>query len=374
VLNSPGPKVIAWELTRRCALRCKHCRGSARDEAYEGELSTAECKQVIDGIADYVKPVLILTGGEPMTRPDVYELARYAADKGMRVVMAPCGHLLTPETARKLKEAGVQCISISIDGSTPEKHDAFRGVAGAYARTMEGLQHAIDAGIQFQVNTTVTKLNVDDLPSILERAIALGAITFDLFFLVPTGRAGALRDLEISPGQAEQALQWAAEMAQSAPIRVKTTCAPHFARMVRQAPKSATTAERPAGHPAFPHGGGTGHGHGGGRPVSTGGCMAGQGFVFISHRGILQPCGFLDTPSGDLRNQDFNFRQAYEASRVFQDLRAHDRYEGKCGVCEFLHVCGGCRARAYELTGDYLAEEPQCTYVPRRLELQERAL
>jgi len=360
--------VIAWELTRRCALRCKHCRGSARDERYEGELSTGECKQVIDGIADYVKPVLILTGGEPMTRPDIYELARYAADTGMRVVMAPCGHLITPETAGKLKEAGVQCISISIDGSTPEKHDAFRGVEGAYARTMEGLQHAIDAGIQFQVNTTVTKLNVDDLPAILERAIELGAITFDIFFLVPTGRAGALRDLEISPEQAERALQWAAEMAQSAPIRVKTTCAPHFARLVRQRPKAEASTLCPAAHGGIE---GHGQGHGGGRPISTGGCMAGQGFVFISHRGVLQPCGFLETPSGDLREADFDFRRAYEESRVFQDLRAHDRYGGKCGACEFLHVCGGCRARAYELTGDYLAEEPQCTHVPRRLESQE---
>ncbi len=349
-MHNSGPKVIAWELTRRCALRCRHCRGSARDEFYEGELSTEECRKVIDGIAEYVKPVLILTGGEPMTRPDIYELARHAANTGMRVVMAPCGHLLTPETACKLKESGVQCISISIDGSTPAKHDTFRGVEGAYARTMEGLQHAIDAGIQFQVNTTVTKLNVDDLPAILERAIELGAITFDIFFLVPTGRAGALRDLEISPEQAERALNWAADMAETAPIRVKTTCAPHFARIVRQRPK----AEAPAG-----------------RPASTGGCMAGEGFVFISHRGILQPCGFLDTPSGDLRKVHFDFRQAYEESCVFQDLRSHERYEGKCGVCEFVHVCGGCRARAYELTGDYLAEEPQCTYIPRRSELQE---
>lgn len=372
-MHNSGPKVIAWELTRRCALRCKHCRGSARDEAYEGELSTDECKKVIDGIADYVKPVLILTGGEPMTRPDIYELARYAADKGMRVVMAPCGHLITPETARKLKEAGVQCISISIDGSTPGKHDAFRGVEGAYARTMEGLQHAIDVGIQFQVNTTVTKLNVDDLPAILQRAIELGAITFDIFFLVPTGRAGALRDLEISPEQAERALQWAAEMAQTAPIRVKTTCAPHFARIVRQGPKSEAPAARPACHPGAAGNGGHGHaqGHGGKRPVSTGGCMAGQGFVFISHQGILQPCGFLDTASGDLRKADFNFQRAYEESQVFQDLRDHARYEGKCGACEFVHVCGGCRARAYELTGDYLAEEPQCTYIPRRTRPQE---
>jgi radical SAM protein with 4Fe4S-binding SPASM domain len=349
-------------MTRRCALRCKHCRGSARDEAYEGELSTAECKQVIDGIADYVKPVLILTGGEPMTRPDIYELARYAADTGMRVVMAPCGHLITPETARRLKEAGIQCISISIDGSTPAKHDAFRGVEGAYARTIEGLQHAIDAGIPFQVNTTVTTLNVNDLPAILERAIELGAITFDIFFLVPTGRAGALRDLEISPEQAESALQWAAEMAQAAPIRVKTTCAPHFARMVRQTRKPAVSRS---------DAGGQGHGQGGGRPVSSGGCMAGQGFVFISHRGVLQPCGFLETASGDLRKAAFNFQRAYEESQVFQDLRAHERYEGKCGACEFLHVCGGCRARAYELTGDYLAEEPQCTYVPQHATLQE---
>jgi AdoMet-dependent heme synthase len=365
-LHNAGPKVIAWEMTRRCALRCQHCRGSARDEMYEGELSTEECRKLIDGIAAYVKPVLILTGGEPMTRPDIYELARYASDKGMRVVMAPCGHLITPETAGKLKAAGVQCISISLDGATEASHDAFRGVPGAHARTMEGLQYAIDAGIAFQINTTVTSLNVDELPAILARAIELGAIMFDMFFLVPTGRGEALRGLEISPEQYERTLLWAHEMAQTAPIRVKTTCAPHFARVIRQAPTAPDAPPTPAACHAPPTGAtGHPHGHGGGRPASTG-CMAGQGFVFISHRGVLQPCGFLDTASGSLRALDFDFRRAYEESAVFRDLRAHERYEGKCGVCEFVHVCGGCRARAYELTGNYLAEEPQCTYVPRR--------
>jgi len=355
-----GPKVIAWELTRRCALRCQHCRGSARDEVYEGELSTDECRRVIDGIAEVAKPVLILTGGEPMTRPDIYELARYASDKGMRVVMAPCGHLLTPQTAQQLVEAGVQAISISLDGATAESHDTFRGVEGAYARTLEGLGHAIEAGMAFQVNTTVTARNVDELPSILAKAIELGAMTFDLFFLVPTGRGEALRGLEISPEQYEQTLLWAHEMAQTAPIRVKTTCAPHFARVIHQAPKTAAAVV-----PSEPKA--NRHGHGAGRPTSTG-CMAGQGFVFISHRGILQPCGFLDTVSGDLRKDNFNFRHAYEQSAVFRDLRDHDRYAGKCGACEYVRVCGGCRARAFELTGDYMAEEPQCTYVPRKME------
>jgi len=209
------PRVIAWETTRRCSLRCKHCRGSARDENYGGELTTDECLKVIDSIAAFAKPILILTGGEPMARDDIYQLARHATDVGMRVVMAPCGHLITPETARQLKESGVMAISISIDGATAEAHDAFRGVPGAYERTIQGLQYAIDAGIPFQINTTVTKENVDDLPAIHDLAVSLGAAKFDVFFLVPTGRGSALRDLALSPTESEKALKWVLEKSKS---------------------------------------------------------------------------------------------------------------------------------------------------------------
>jgi len=332
-----APRVIAWEITRRCSLACKHCRGSARDMQYAGEFTTDECIKTIDSIAAFSKPILILTGGEPMNRPDIYDLAAHATKQGLHVVMAPCGHLITPETAQKLKASGVRAISISIDGATQAAHDAFRGVPGAYARTLEGLQHAIDAGIPFQLNTTVTRQNADDLPALLEQAIRLGAKTFDLFFLVPTGRGAELRDLEISAKRQEELLNWVYEADRDSPIRVKTTCAPHYARI-----------QKTRGN--------------GSAPYVSGGCMGGKGFVFISHTGILQPCGFLDVPSGDLRVADYDFKKAYLESKVFNDLRNEDGYHGKCGICDFRYVCGGCRARAYANTGNYLDEEPGCSY------------
>jgi len=361
------PRVIAWETTRRCALRCKHCRGSARDENYVGELSTAECLRVLDSIAAFAKPILILTGGEPMIREDIYTLARHASDVGMRVVMAPCGHLITPETARKLKEAGVMAISISIDGATPEAHDAFRGVAGAYARTIEGLGHAIDAGIPFQINTTVTRDNVAELPAIHDLAVRLGASKFDVFFLVPTGRGSALSKLALSPTEAEDALRWVMEMSRTSPMMVKVTCAPHSVRIWEESPSAE--CQMPNGGVPEPAAALGAHGKGRGRPAASPatGCMAGDGFVFISHTGILQPCGFLDVASGDLRRVDFDFQRAYRDSTVFASLWDKSGYGGKCGACEYVATCGGCRARAYAKTGDYLGAEPGCSYVPESL-------
>ncbi len=353
--DGPAPKVIAWEMTRRCMLACKHCRGSARDECYENEFTTEECKKTIDSIANFCSPILIMTGGEPMTRSDIYELAKYASDKGIYPVMAPCGFLITPETAQKMVDSGIKAISISIDGATAESHDAFRGVAGAYEKTMQGLKNAIDAGMKFQVNVTVTKKNIGDLPKILDKAVELGAMTLDLFFLVPTGRGSAIRDLEISAEEQEKALQWVYEVSQTAPLRVKTTCAPHYARIQKQNKKPSETIT----HGAKRH-------HGGDPNYVSGGCMAGDGFVFISHTGILQTCGFLDIPCGDLRALNYDFQQAYLESDVFNKLRDANNLEGKCGACEYRRVCGGCRARAYGHGGNYLAPEPGCVYIPKK--------
>jgi len=332
-------RVVAWETTRRCELQCKHCRGSARNQDYPDELSTEEGICLIDNISSFAKPVLILTGGEPMTRSDIYDLARHATDRGLRVAMAPCGSLINSKTAARIKNAGIQRISISLDGSTAETHDAFRGVKGAFESAINGINYAKKAGIEFQINSTVTRHNVTELPSLLKLAVDLGAAAFDIFFLVPTGRGAALKEMEISPDEYEKALRWVDEASKTSQITVKTTCAPHYARIQTQ-----STGKR---------------GHGGG-------CMGGRGFVFVSHRGILQPCGFLDLNCGDLRKEDFNFKKIYEESEVFQNLRKVDNYTGKCGYCEYRYVCGGCRARAYAQSGDYLAEEPSCTYVPRK--------
>lgn len=382
----PTPKVIAWELTRRCALACRHCRGAARDQSYSGEFTTEECRRVIDSIAAFAKPVLIMTGGEPMSRPDIFELARHAADAGLFPVMAPCGHLINPETARRLVESGIRAISISIDGATPEAHDAFRGVPGAFTRTMAGLRHAIDAGMPFQINTTVTRHNVQQLPAILDLVTGLGAKTWDLFFLVPTGRGSAIRDMEITPMEHESLLHWVYAQSQTAPLRIKTTCAPHYARVQREERAHAGTSipglggghRHPqvpgSGHPAgaeacnggCPHSAAPVPTHGGDPNYVSGGCMAGDGFVFISHQGILQTCGFLDLPCADLRQSGYDFAKAYLESHVFNQVRDRTLYRGKCGLCEFRGVCGGCRARAFAHNGDFLGAEPTCVHLPRR--------
>ena len=344
------PRLIAWETTRTCYLKCKHCRASATHAAYEGQLSTEEAEKMIYNIVSFAKPILILTGGEPMMREDIFHLARYGTDKGLRVVMSPCGGLITPETAQKIKDAGIARISISLDGATAESHDAFRGVPGAFESTMKGLQHAKDAGIEFQINTTVTKHNINELGDILQLAIDLGAAAFDPFLLVPTGRGKELADMEIPPAEYERTLNWIYEKSRNLPIHFKPTCAPHYYRIIRQREEKAGRTVTPQTH---------------GMAAMTKGCLGGQGFAFISYKGIVQICGFLEEPCGDLRTENFDFKKIWDTSPVFLRMRKQEEYKGRCGVCEFHGVCGGCRARAFATKGDYMEEEPSCVYVPK---------
>ncbi len=333
-----GPRVVAWEVTRRCPLACRHCRAGANDRAYEGELSTEECLRVLDSLATFGRPMIIWTGGEPMYRPDILDLVRGATARGLRSVMAPCGTLVTREALLALKKAGVTACSFSLDGATATSHDAFRGVDGAFENVARAMSIAKEIGMPFQVNTTVSRVNKNELPAIRNEAIARGARTLDLFFLVPVGRGVALRDLALKPDETETVLRWAFDMDRQGPIHVRETCAPQAVRIWH-------TLEKPGAHPA--------------------GCMGGRGFVFISHTGILQPCGFLDIPSGDLRSQKFDFKRAYETSSVFQNLKQSSRFGGGCGRCAFRNACGGCRARAYAATGDYMAGETSCPLAVR---------
>ena len=340
------PRLIAWEVTRSCLLSCKHCRAAATGTAYEGELSTGECYKLLDSIASFSRPIIILTGGEPMIRPDIYEIAAYGDNLGLPMVMAPCGILIDDETAAKIVQSGIRRISISLDGATAESHDAFRGVAGAFEGTLAGLEAAKRAGLDFQINTTVSRYNLAELPAIRELAIKLGAKVFNPFFLVPTGRGKEMADQEISPEEYEQSLRWLAERQNSGEIMQRVTCAPHYQRILRQMQVRGT-------YPAK-------------------GCMGGQSFAFISHRGKVQICGFLELECGDLRRENLDFRKIWEISEVFRRLRDSDSYHGRCGYCEFGKVCGGCRARAYAVTGDYLAEEPYCLHQPHSKECKEK--
>ena len=343
----PELRMIAWELTRSCNLACVHCRASAERGPYSGELSTQEVLKVMDEIALVGKPVIILTGGEPLLRSDIFDLARHGTEKGLRMVMATNGTLFMEETVQKMKASGIQRISISLDGPNPETHDAFRKVKGSFEGSLRGISMAKKGGLDFQINTTITKINLHLIPEILRLAVDLGAVALHIFLLVPTGRGKELQDQEISPQDYEKTLHWFYEQRDKVPLQLKATCAPHYYRILRQRAKKEGKKITPQEY---------------GLDAMTRGCLGGISFCFISHVGQVQPCGYLDLNCGNVK--ETSFREIWMNSEAFQRLRDTDGYQGKCGRCEFRKVCGGCRARAYEISGDYMAEEPYCIYEP----------
>jgi len=346
--DGPSLRLVAWEITRNCNLSCVHCRASATMGPYEGELDTETGLRLLDQIKAVGDPIIILTGGEPLLRPDIFEIARYGTDLGLRMVMAPNGTLITEETADKMAEAGIKRISISLDGATREVHDRFRGVEGAFDGALNGVEMAKKAGIEFQINTTITKSNLDQITSIQNLAVELGAVAHHIFLLVPTGRGKYIVDTEINALEYEDTLNWFYDQREKTPLQLKATCAPHYYRILRQ------NAKRDGKKVTFET-------HG--LDAVTRGCLGGIGFCFISHTGIVQPCGFLDLNCGDVTQQPF--QEIWNDAEIFRNLRNFDDLKGKCGICEYRKVCGGCRARAYEATGDYMAEEPLCSYTPK---------
>jgi AdoMet-dependent heme synthase len=346
-------RMVAWEVTRSCNLACVHCRASSLGGPYAGELDTETCLKLIDGLAAFGQPVVILTGGEPLLREDIFDIAAYGNSKGLRMVMATNGTLVTEEAARRMLVSGIKRVSVSIDGADADRHDRFRCVAGAFTGSMRGIEIMKKAGMEFQINTTITRANLDQLRAIHDLALGLGAAAHHIFLLVPTGRGKEMADQAISPAAYEKTLEWFYEQSLTCSIQLKATCAPHYYRILRQ--KGISGA--PKAHP-----GSTAKDH----PLNamTRGCLGGSSFCFISHTGQVQPCGYLEIDCGQVKEQDF--REIWEYSQTFRQLRDLSLYEGKCGHCEFIRVCGGCRARAYELTGNYLAEEPFCIYEPRQ--------
>jgi radical SAM protein with 4Fe4S-binding SPASM domain len=319
-------------------------------------LTTEEGRRLLDNIASFARPTMILTGGEPMLRTDIYDLASHAHGLGLPVVMAPCGMLVDDESVQRMLRAGLECISISIDGATAASHDEFRGVKGAFDGALRGLEAARRGGLRFQINTTVTRHNLAELPAILELAVRLGASVFNPFLLVPTGRGRSLADQEISPEEYERTLHWLADQTRRDDIRIRVTCEPHYVRILKQH-KLAGSPEPPAAAlPPRAH-----------MPQALGakGCLGGKEFAFISHIGKVQICGFLELECGDLQRENLDFRKIWETSEVLLKMRDVDAYHGKCGLCEYRRLCGGCRARAYAMTGDALGEEPFCIYQPR---------
>ncbi len=343
-------RLVAWEITRNCNLECVHCRAAATKGPYTGELDTKAGFKLLDQMAELGEPIVILTGGEPLLRQDIFEIAKYGTNKNLRMVMAPNGTLITDKIADKLVESGIKRISISLDGASNESHDKFRGVKGAFDGALKGLQHAKNAGIEFQINTTITKTNLDQIPAIQQLAVDLGAVAHHIFLLVPTGRGKYIVDQEITSTEYEETLNWFYNQKEKTPLQLKATCAPHYYRILRQRAKEEgkTVTFQTYGLDAV-----------------TRGCLGGTGFCFISHRGIVQPCGFLDVNCGDVTRE--SFVTIWKNSKIFMHVRNFDELKGKCGACEYKKVCGGCRARAYEATGDYMAEEPLCSYLPQKL-------
>jgi radical SAM protein with 4Fe4S-binding SPASM domain len=320
--------------------------------------------RLVDQIASFAKPIFIITGGNPLMREDIFEVARHASVSGLRVVMSPSGTNVSPELVRRIRESGVQRISVSIDGSNAGIHDSFRQVPGAFDSVLASLVHARNGGLPFQINTTVTRHNIKDLPAMLDLAIALGAVTWDVFMLVPTGRGKV--EMEITPEEYEGALAFIYDAARRAPMLVKMTCAPHFRRLERQ--RAQEERQQPVAAVAPNQGHGVHGGHMGGPqgrpPVTSRGCMAGNGFCFVSHVGEVFGCGYLPLLAGNVRQQ--HFRDIYEQSALFIELRDYHLLHGKCGACEYRAICGGCRARALGVNADYLGEEPYCTYQPAK--------
>jgi heme b synthase len=347
--GAPPLRLIAWEVTRSCNLACKHCRAEAHTEPYPGELDTQEAKALIDQFRKAGNPILIFTGGEPLMRGDIFELVEYADSLGLRCVMAPNGTLITAENARQMKESGIQRCSISIDGPDAASHDAFRGVPGAFEASMRGIRHLKDAGIEFQINTTVTRNNMGNFKDIFHLAEDLGAVAWHIFLLVPTGRGAEIGEEVIGAEEYERVLNWFYDFRKTTDMHLKATCAPHYYRIMRQRAKEEGVQVTPD---TF------------GMDALSRGCLGGTGFCFVSHTGTVQPCGYLELECGDVTATPFP--DIWKNSPQFLQLRDQKQYQGKCGVCEYHKVCGGCRARALTMQGDHMAEEPLCTYTPKR--------
>jgi AdoMet-dependent heme synthase len=359
------PFIVIWEVTRACALKCLHCRAEAQYRADPRQLSFNEGKKLIDDIAELEDPLFVFTGGDPLMRPDLFELARYAIEeKGLSVSMTPSATpKVTFEAIRKAKEVGLSRWAFSLDGSTAEIHDHFRGTKGSYALTMKGIDHLKQLQIPIQVNTTVSLYNLQDLPAIAEVVKEMGAVLWSLFFLVPTGR-GMEKDM-ISPQQHEEVMVWLSRLQRTMPYGVKATEAPHYRRVFLQEQQRLSRMAGSAGE--------AGHAAAAAKRTDVlgrapKGVNDGDGFVFISHVGDVYPSGFLPVTCGNVREQKLG--DIYRESSVMKQLRDKSLLKGKCGVCEFKELCGGSRARAYAVTGDYLESDPYCAYIPKVLQAE----
>ncbi len=396
------PRLIFWEVTKGCNLRCIHCRATATELSSPTDLPTARGKEIIDQIAGLGNPILVLSGGEPLYRADIFDLASYATSKGLRVALATNGTLVTKDVAKRIVEAGVKRVSISLDGADALTHDTFRGIPGAFDAAIYGMRNLQELGMSVQINMTIAKHNAKQLPAVLEMSRRLGVDALHTFLLVPVGCGVDIAEEQmVSPTEYEEMLNWFYDQSMQGDIELKATCAPHYFRVVRQ--RRAAERREAIASGAMTYGGGkapaigpsemtmpgssaivikpkgnhSGHptGHPGGHDqdmsAMTKGCLAGTGVCFVSHEGEVFPCGYLPVLAGDLRKQPFS--EIWNDSVVFEQLRDTGNLKGKCGCCEFRNVCMGCRARAFAATGDMLDPEPFCVYEPKMTQITSKA-
>ncbi|GAA0324815.1 TIGR04053 family radical SAM/SPASM domain-containing protein [Bacillus carboniphilus] len=345
-----NPFIVIWEVTRACALKCLHCRAEAQYRRDPRELTTQEGKQLIDQIYEMDNPLFVFTGGDPLMREDLYELIEYAVVKGVRVSMTPSA---TPKVTKKAmeraKKAGLSRWAFSVDGPSKEIHDHFRGTKGSFDLTMKAIQYLHELNMPIQINTVVSHYNVDHLEEMAKLVEELGTVLWSVFFLIPTGRGQNL-DL-ISPDRHEQVMNWLYDLKDKVPFDIKTTEAPHYRRvsLQRQQQDGVSSKQGMTKRNDFL-----------GRAPK--GVNDGNGFLFISHTGDVYPSGFLPINCGSIKEEPL--AEIYRNHPVFKELRNPELFKGKCGVCEYRHICGGSRARAYAVTGDHLESEPYCTYIP----------
>ena len=346
-------RLVFWELTAQCNLKCQHCRAEAQYDVVAGELSTAEIFEVADAIRRDADPILILTGGEPLARSDWYKVAEHCCRIFSRVALATNGTLIDDAVAARIKATGIQRVSISLDGACAETHDAFRGQQGSFTEALRGFDCLKRAGMSLQANVTVTRHNVAEIDALLTLMLERGVDAFHVFMLVPVGCGAEIDEsTRLSPEQNDEVLRWLfhKSLEFSGRVQLKATCAPTYFRIMREEAQKQHIALPSSGH---------------GMQAVTRGCLAGSGVCFISRTGDVQPCGYLPLAVGNVREQALG--DIWRQSSVFAKLRDPDMLSGKCRVCSFRNVCQGCRARAYAQSGDFLSEEPDCVYIPPAL-------
>lgn len=363
-VSYPSPRLVFWETTAGCNLRCIHCRRiTVADQLTPHDLTTAEAFGLIDQLVQAGSPVLVLSGGEPLMRPDILTIARYASQAGLPVALATNGTMIDSVLAAAIRDSGIKRVSISFDGADAATHDWFRGLPGSFEAARRGFEALRAAGLPVQINATIARHNQAQLDGILQLAKDLDAVALHLFLLVPVGCGVEIADDQmISAADYERVLNWLYDTEQAEPsLQLKATCAPHYFRVMRQRRAEENRQGFRRGLPASHARQVGGHPHGQ-MHTATKGCLAGTGVCFVSHRGQVFPCGYLPVEAGNIREQLFD--DIWQNSPLFAELRDPDLLSGKCGVCQFKALCSGCRARAYGLTGDYLAEEPFCVYQP----------